>query len=177
MKITIGGMPGSGKSIVGKYVAEKLGYKFYSIGGIRRELAMKRGLTINDYNALDEDTDSEVDEFQKKLAQGDENFVVEGRLGYHFIPNSLKLYFDCDLKVAADRIFKASRPSEDKGSSPEETHNKLNERIASDRERYKKHYGLDCYDKSQFDYVIDTTNMDLEEVERNVLKIIKKYLI
>ena len=46
MQITIGGMPGSGKSTIGKMLAKSLGYKYYSIGEIRRELAQKRGLTM-----------------------------------------------------------------------------------------------------------------------------------
>lgn len=177
MKITIGGMPGSGKSVVGKFIADKLGYGFYSIGSIRRELAQKRGMTINEFNALDEDTDKYVDDFQKELGKTKDNFVVEGRLSYHFIPDSFKLYFDCDLKVAAARIFKASRPSEDKGKSAKETYEKLKERIDSDCRRYGRRYSLDCYEKSQFDCVVDTTNLGLEEVKRKVLKIVEKRLV
>lgn len=176
MKITIGGMPGSGKSVVGRFIAEQLGYGFYSIGSIRRGLAEKRGMTINDYNALDEDTDKEVDDFQKKLGREEDNFVVEGRLSYHFIPDSLKIYFDCDLKVAAERIFKASRSTEGKGGSPEDIHERLKERIQSDCDRYERHYGLDCYDKGQFDYVIDTTGLSLDEVKSEVLEVVKERL-
>ena len=70
MKVTIGGMPGSGKSIVGRALAQVLGYKFYSMGDIRRELAKKRGLTISQYNDLEEDTDTPVDDFQRELGKG-----------------------------------------------------------------------------------------------------------
>lgn len=173
MKITIGGMPGSGKSVVGKFLAEQLGYEFHSIGSIRRGLAEKRGLTINEYNALDENTDKEVDDFQRDLGKNKDNFVVEGRLSYHFIPDSFKVYFDCDLRVAAGRIFKVSRVTEGKDNSSEETYGGLNERIRSDRKRYKRYYGLDCYDTSQFDYVIDTTSLSLDEVKKKVLGAVK----
>lgn len=176
MKITIGGMPGSGKSVVGKFIADKMGYKFHSIGSIRRNLAEKRGMTLNEYNKLDEDTDTEVDDFQRKLGIKSDDFVIEGRLSYHFIPDSFKIYFGCDLRVAAERIFKTSRTTEDKGNSPEETYKKLNERVKSDKKRYGKHYGLDCYDESQFDYVVDTTDLSLDEVKDKVLKIVKNRL-
>ncbi|MFH0752376.1 MAG: cytidylate kinase family protein [archaeon] len=176
MKITIGGMPGSGKSVVGKFLAGKLGYQFYSIGSIRRDLAAKRGMTINEFNQLNENTDQEVDDFQKRLGAEKDKFVIEGRLSYHFIPDSFKIYFDCDLRVAAERIFKTSRTTEDKGDSPEETYDKLRERVDNDCKRYGQYYNLNCYDTAQFDYVIDTTNLSLEEVKKRVLGIVKKKL-
>ncbi|MCX6741353.1 MAG: AAA family ATPase, partial [Candidatus Parcubacteria bacterium] len=46
MIITLSGKPGSGKTTVAKILAEKLGYKFYSTGDLRGQMAMKRGLTI-----------------------------------------------------------------------------------------------------------------------------------
>ena len=174
MKVTIGGMPGSGKSVVGKYVAEKIGYDFLSIGSIRRDLAAKRGLTINEYNSLNEDTDSEVDEYQKRLGREKDNFIIEGRLSFHFIPDSLKIYFHCNLRVAAERIFKASRLNEDKGTSPDEAYERLKERVDSDKARYEEHYHVDAYDGLQFDYIIDTTDMPLDEVKAKVLEILKK---
>ncbi len=174
MKITIGGMPGAGKTVVGKYLAEKLGLKFYSMGSIRRSMAEKRGLTINEFNDLKENTDKQVDEFQRELGKKEDDFIFEGRLSFHFIPDSVKIYFDCDLKVAAQRIFKTSRTTEQKGSSVEETCRNLKGRIENDRKRYSKYYKVDCYDKKNFDYVIDTTKLSLEEVEKKARGIIKK---
>jgi len=174
MKITIGGMPGSGKSIVGQSVAQALGYKFYSIGGIRRELAKKRGLTIGQYNALDEDTDTQVDDFQRELGKKGDDFIIEGRLSFHFVPDSLKVYFDCDLMTAAERIFKTSRTTEDKGKTVKEAYDNLKARIDSDRERYRRYYDLDAYDRSKFDFVIDTTRLSLDDVRKKVLDFVKK---
>ncbi len=174
MKITIGGMPGSGKTVVGQFLAQGLGYEFYSIGGIRRELAKKRGLTIGQYNALEEDTDTEVDNFQRELGKKGDKFIIEGRLSFHFVPDSLKLYFDCDMMESAKRIFNTSRTTEDKGKSVKETFENLKSRVDSDRLRYKKYYNLDAYDKSQFDFVIDTTKLPLEEVQKKVLEFVKK---
>jgi len=50
MIITIGGEPGSGKSTVANIVAQKLGYKHYSTGDLRGEIAMRHGLTIDELN-------------------------------------------------------------------------------------------------------------------------------
>jgi len=55
MIITISGLPGSGKTSVGKLIAERLGYEFLSIGDLRGSFASKKGLTIDELNKLGED--------------------------------------------------------------------------------------------------------------------------
>lgn len=174
MKITIGGMPGSGKTKIGTLVAKKIGYPFYSMGDIRRELAQKRGLTISQFNNLKENTDKEVDDFQRELGKKKKDALFEGRLSFFFIPDSLKIYLDCDMRVAAERIFNADRATEEKSGTVDETLERLDERVDNDRKRYRKYYGVDCYDKKHFDYVIDTSRLSIAEVENKVLEIIKK---
>jgi len=39
MRITISGTPGSGKTVVGKYLSKKLNLKYYGIGELMREFA------------------------------------------------------------------------------------------------------------------------------------------
>ena len=51
MIITISGNPGSGKSTVAKIVVEKLGLKRVYAGGIMRELALDRGITLEEFMA------------------------------------------------------------------------------------------------------------------------------
>ena len=69
MIISISGVPGSGKTSVAKIIADKLGMNFYSMGNMRGKMALDRGMTIDELNALGEKeafTDAEVDEYQKK---------------------------------------------------------------------------------------------------------------
>jgi cytidylate kinase len=174
MQITIGGTPGSGKSVIAKYLAEKFNLKYYSIGNIRRELAKKRGLTILEYNQLDEDTDTEVDNFQKELSK-EEDIIVEGRLAFYFLPQSIKIFLDVSPEEAADRIFNDPRDSESSYLSKKELVIDIVKRKENDKERYKKLYGIDPYDKKNFDFVLDTTNLSLEEVKDQVLKFILSF--
>lgn len=54
-QISIGGVPGAGKTTCGKKIAELLGYNFYSAGDFRREIAeLKFDTDINTLNALEE---------------------------------------------------------------------------------------------------------------------------
>ena len=94
MIITLGGTPGSGKSTVGKILAEELSYEFLSMGGIRREFAKKNGMTLEELNERakkDPESDNMVDEYLKELAKKD-GLIIDARLGWYFIPDSFKVW-------------------------------------------------------------------------------------
>ncbi len=179
MIITITGMPGSGKTTVVKSLAESLQVPWYSVGDLRGKMARERGMTIDEFNVLGEKeafTDKEVDEYQTKLGLSGEAFVIDGRLSWHFIPNSLKVFLDVDEDEAAKRIFHSiksgQRPDEKMRTSVDEVKHAIKERITSDQTRYQKYYQLDFLDKSNYDLVIDTTKMSQEEVCRKILELI-----
>lgn len=173
MIITISGMPGSGKSTVGKVLAKRLGYKFYSMGDLRGKMAMDRGLTIDELNELgrQEDwTDREVDEYQTKLAKKEDNFVIDGRVSFYFIPNSFKIFLIADLSEAARRVFKNQRPDEGKVDTVQELEQRMRNRIKQDDFRYKKYYGIDFQDQHNFDLVLDTTGSNIDETVDKIMK-------
>ena len=112
MVISITGSPGSGKSTIAKMLATALNVPWYSVGDLRGKMAQERGMTIDELNALGETeafTDHDVDEYQKKLGESGESFIIDGRLSWHFIPSSLKVFLNVDPTVAATRIFGASK--------------------------------------------------------------------
>lgn len=177
MIISISGYPCSGKSTVAKVLAEKLGFNFYSMGDMRGKMAMDMGITLDELNKIGETdplSDNKVDEYQKKLAETEDNFIIDGRLSFHFIPQSKKVYLHVDEMKAAKRLCKAhnesARPDEDKIYNIEEALAKNRQRVESDRKRYASHYdGLDCYDTSKYDYVIDTTNQTIDETVEEII--------
>jgi len=169
MIISISGVPGSGKTSVAKILAAKRGMTFYSMGNLRGKMAKERGMTIDELNKIGEQdatTDTSVDEYQKQLGTKEDNFVIEGRLSWHFIPNSFKIFLACDPKESARRIFEARRhAAEERSDEPlytsvEEAERDIAERVASDKRRYAKYYGVDYQDPSHYDLVIDTTAMN-----------------
>ena len=108
MIISLGGTPGSGKTTIAKLLAQKLNWPHYYMGALRRQKAKKRGLTLAEYNKLGETdpiTDTEVDEYQTQLGKTKDNFIIEGRTSWHFIPHSLKIYLIVDEQTGAERIF------------------------------------------------------------------------
>jgi len=174
MKITISGTPGSGKSTMGKLLAEKLNYTYYDMGEVRRELAKKHKMTLEELNKLGERedwTDTQADALSVEIGKKHDNFVFVARLAYHFIPGSVKIYLECDIKEGAKRIFKDKRTGE-KYESIKEMEKKLNERMESDKLRYLKYYDINPYNKSNYDIVIDTTFLSVEEVLERILDVV-----
>jgi cytidylate kinase len=167
MIISISGNAGSGKSTAAKKLAQALGWPRYYMGGMRREMAAKRGMTIEEYNALgerDDTTDKEVDVYQKELGATQDNFIIEGRTSYYFIPHSFKIFLDVDEKEGARRVFKELQKTNKRNEG--ENLNTVNDVLESHRRRkdsdmirYKRYYGIDAYDKKNFDLVIDTTHL------------------
>lgn len=180
MIITIAGKNGSGKSTVAEFLAKKLKLKHYSIGDLRGEIAMKMGITIDELNKIGEKedwTDKIADEFQKELGKKQDNFVIDGRLSYHFIPNSIKIYLKVTDQVAADRIFNNQRPDEPKKNSVSDVKKMLVERYKNDRKRYKHYYRIDIEDLKNYDIVIDTSNLSKEQMENLVLDAVNKFKV
>lgn len=176
MIITIGGRSGAGKTTVARALAKKLKYKFYSIGDLRGKMAMERGMTIDELNEIGKKeiwTDKEVDEFQRKIGQKENNFVIEGWLSFYFIPHSFKVFLDVDPLVGAQRIFKNQRPDEPKQKTVAGVLKMIKKRMAESQKRYKKYYGVDCFSKKCYDLVIDTTNLKIFQVVNQILNELK----
>lgn len=176
MIITISGMPGSGKTSVARLLAEKLKFKFYSMGDIVEKFATDNKMTLMEFNRMrDEDNkwDMMIDMYQKSLSMAEKDLVIDGLTSFYVIPNSVKVFLDVKPEVGAERIFKAKR-SEEPYKSLSESLKAVKKRINDDKARYEKIYGVDCHDKSNFDLVLDTLGLTVDEAVKSVLDFIKK---
>ena len=182
MIITLGGLPGAGKSTIKSLLANELGLKAYSMGDMRGEMAKSRGLTIdqlNDIGLTDASTDNEVDEFQKTLGETQDDFVIDGAMSWYFIPQSKKIYLAVNPKVAAERIFadrqnNPNRTDEPEYSSVENTQQALAARATHNDTRYQKWYSASYLNPKNYDLVIDTTSLTTDEVLKQILKFVAK---
>ncbi|KKR14243.1 MAG: Cytidylate kinase [Candidatus Falkowbacteria bacterium GW2011_GWA2_39_24] len=146
MIISISGLPGAGKSALAKAVADKLKWPCYSMGNLRRATAKEQG-----------------------------DFVIEGRTSWHFIPQSYKIFLTVDPQVGAQRIWydlqQNNERNEDRDlQSVADVQASNQERIASDTRRYAKYFKIDAYDPANYDFVLETSNLSIEEMVEKVYR-------
>lgn len=180
MIISIGGQPGAGKTTVGKLLAEKLGFDFYDMGLLRRKSAEDKGMTLEEYNEYGithPETDHDVDNYQKKLGETSDNFVIQGRTSYHFVPNSIKIFLTVEKHEGVRRIMgdtASSRASEVTSSVHEEMLKTIAKRQEADRLRYEQLYNINPLNLAQYDIVIDTTNLSIPETLEKIIAFLEK---
>lgn len=181
MIITISGDIGSGKSTTGKLLKEKLNYNYLSTGAIQRQIAQEMGLTTLELNKLTEsrkDIDDRIDGYTQALNYATENFVVDSRLAWHFIPSSYKVFLLCDEKIAAERISKdRNRKSDEENRAVRFLIEKIKERRKSEKERFKRIYHVDFEDLSNYDQIIDSAYFLPEEIVELILEGIENYYL
>jgi len=177
MIITISGKPGSGKSTIAKMLAEKYNLKKYSTGDFFRAKAREKGLSLHEYSVLAEqeaEHDNETDLWQTQLGKRENNFIIDGRLSHKFIPNAIKIFLDVDKNIGAMRIMNEKRDGEQAMDEKHALH-LWEVRASSEQKRFHEYYKIDHHDFSQYDFVLDTSNLTKQEVLEKISGFITKH--
>jgi cytidylate kinase len=170
VKIVISGPPGSGKTTQAKLIAEHFNLEYFSAGRIFREIAEKRGLSLEELSiqALrDPSIDVEVDRRTLQAAERD-NIVIDGHLAAWIVSDivDFRIYVTAPLALRVLRI--ASRD----GVPVEKALRETLVRETSQKRRFLEQYGIEIDDLSIFDLVINTKQIGIREA----FEIIKKAL-
>lgn len=166
--ISITGDLGSGKSTVSRMLSTQLSFEHTSTGEIQRSMASKyrmSTLELNEYATKNPQVDREIDAHLIAFGKAEQqnSLVVDSRLAWHFLPKSLKVFLYLDVSKAADRVIGDSRQSEEY-ESKEEAVEKLLRRKKLENSRFLSLYGIDCGKLSNYDLVIDTSEISAQEV-------------
>jgi len=166
-KITISGYAGTGKTTVGKMLADRLNWPFRSVGNFAREFAEKEfGMSINEFQAKCE-KEPRLDDFVnlkfRDLCNGDEHIVADFRLGFHFVERSMNILFVLSEEEAFKRLSGAGRRME---LTDFESMRLRNENM---RRRFFEKYGVDFADADNYDLVIDTSRKTPDEIVERIL--------
>ena len=186
MIITISGTPGSGKSTVAKLLVKEMSLERLYAGGEFRKLASEKGMTnegLVEYAKTHPKVDIELDERistqARKIESTGKDIIAEGRMQYHFIPESIKIFVKVKLEEGAKRIYKdlqdsatSTERNEDAVNSLQETIDKVAKRQEEDKKRYIEIYKTDYLDESNYDLVIDTTSITAQEATDKVREFI-----
>jgi predicted cytidylate kinase len=182
--ITLGGLPGSGKSTVKRILAERLGYKMLSTGDFVREMAHARNLTLEELNELiirDKSLDEEIDARLIELEEHGDQYVVDSHLAFHFIPSGFSVLLSVSEETSAVRIFEdAHSPTRIKSGDTmqtlEEARERTRRRIANHVERYQEHYGVHPYKADAYDLCVDTEQCTPEEAAERIIAAYRAWL-
>ena len=173
MKITLAGSPGAGKSTLRKMLAEHYGLSTKCTGDFMRELSREHGFEditkfLVEYVSNHPEVDRHIDEEQRMFGKSNDNFVLDAHLGFHFVPDSIRLCLVCELEEASNRILKDGHRKNEVSKSINESIVASQKRKDTMRKNYLNLYKVDIDDPKNFDLVLDTTKLTSLEVFKNI---------
>lgn len=170
MRITISGPPGSGKTTACGKLSEKLGVEAVVFGKIFRQLAAEKHLTLTQLGEIaekDPSIDHMIDDRILEVARDNDNLILESRLSAYMLSRNdipaFKIYIDASPEVRMQRIGVRE------GSTLEQAIEETIDRQRSEAKRYLQYYGIDIGDLSVYDLVVNTDDLDPEQVLETIL--------
>lgn len=179
MNVTITGNLGAGKTSVCNEL-KKMGYDVISGGDIYRTYAQEHGITIVELNEMaktDRSVDIQIDERTKKLGTEVDHTIFDSRMAWYFVPDALNIFLAVDAKTAAKRVYADElRKGEEiySNSDCEYTEKELQKRAELERERFIEMYGVDYFDQSHYDVIINTEKLTPREVAKEIDQLVKR---
>lgn len=176
MYITIAGELGSGKSTVAKLIHKKYGFEIYSTGTVQREIAKEKGITTLELNVLmandiDNDYDKLIDNKTVEIAKAnlDKDVIFDSRMAWHFVEQSFKVYVIVDNYVAANRVIKEDRGSEEHYNTIDEAAEGLYKRKKIEDSRFFEMYHVNTLNFENYDLVVDSTDISPDELAEFII--------
>ncbi|MFW9896359.1 MAG: (d)CMP kinase [Candidatus Thorarchaeota archaeon] len=175
MILTISGLHGTGKSLIGKIISQKLGINYYSTGQAFRDLAKETNLTLEeftDYVEKNPHIDKSLDDRIIEIALKD-NIIIDSQLSAYILESiaDFKILLTCPLKIRVTRM--AERDNSNYQDKLKETLVREESELA----RYNKLYGINLNDQVKtenlYDLIIDTAELSVEEILDLILSALK----
>ena len=170
--VTVGGPPGSGKSTAGRLVASALGLEFRSAGDLFRAEARRRGMDLaafGQYAATHPEVDRELDRSMQALASPGR--LLDGRIQGPLCRRAGVAVYD--VVVTAREDVRVQRVANRDGQSVEEARRLVREREASERDRYRRFYGIDL-EQEPASLVVDSSDRPPRAVAEAILAFVRE---
>ena len=111
-----------------------------------------------------------------KIKRPNEIWIFDSRMAFDNIQDAFSVRLTVNSKEAARRLFyDTSRGEEDRYSSIEEAEKAREERRIGEVKRYLERYGVNLEDESNYDLIIDTSNLRVEDIAKIILEKEKMY--
>lgn len=167
-KITISGKICTGKSSLFRTLVEKLHWPTFASGAYFRQYAKEHQLVLNDAAEQNKNVTMEVDMMVKRKLSEEGNLLLDAWLGGILaddLPGVLKVLLVCDDQERFKRFAKRENVS------PEEAKKEVLQRDRSWFEKVRViHERDDFFDPKNYNLVIDTTNLTMEQITDRVMR-------
>jgi len=180
MILCISGFHGTGKTTVGKKVAERLNLDYYSTGQAFRDLANEYKMNLEDFSKYVEDNpeiDEKLDNKVIQMARKKDDIVLESLLSGYILQGKS----DCSILLKAPLEIRVKRMVERDNSDFKEKLKETKIREKSEIQRFIDLYNIDLTDRelrsNVFDLIIDTGNLSVEEVVEKIINYLEKQKI
>ena len=178
--ISLGGELASGKGTVSKILMKQLNFGIYKNGDYFRNLAKEMGMDVTTFNIYVEEhpeIDRKIEYSATEYAETHDNFIIDARLGWYAVPESFKVYLKVNIDIAAERAFNdPNRKSSESFATVEEQKKDMIKRYNLENERYFQLYGVRKEDESNYDFVLDTSDLTPNEVADKIKEEYFKWL-
>ena len=174
MHITLTGNLGSGKSTICRILESEYGFEIYSTGKVQRKIAEELGLTVLEMNqrmCSDPSYDHMIDERTARISreEADAKICFDSRLAWHFAEKSFKVFLSVDINEAARRVFNDNRGDVEKYKDLADAKAQLIARASTEDARYREIYGINYFDFSNYNLVLDSTTCTPEFLAERIL--------
>lgn len=169
--VAIGGPPGSGKSTAGRLAAGSLGLEFRSAGEEFRRAGRERGMDVDAFGRYAEshpEVDEELDRAMLELASPGR--LLEGRLtGPLCRKKGIPVHY---VIVTASEDERVRRVATRDGQTIAEARERIRARETSERERYRRLYGIDL-DRETPDLTVDATGPPPNDIAEAIVSFVR----
>lgn len=175
--IVVSGCSCAGSTSIGRYLATRLAFEFFSVGEFVRNTMVRMG----DYGIqqgyssggilLLEKTQLQIDQDQVRVA-GKGNVVIDSKLGLFLLKDQLGF----GVWLHAKEETRAIRLSERSGLSYHDAISSLRERETSENEIWKRLYGVDVHSRGseRANLSLDTTSLSIDECVTLIESVLNK---
>ncbi len=173
--VTVSGLPGSGTTTVCGVLQRHLGWVYLNAGAIFRQLAAEAGLDLATYGRraeLDGSIDCRLDARMVAMARQEGHAILEGRLtGWmakrHQLP-ALRCWVDAPISVRAARVSQRDQQPLDEAITG------MQQREASEAQRYKAFHSIDITEYSVYHVVLDSEHRSADQIADHIISCLRE---
>lgn len=153
--IALSGQCSTGKSTLGRVLAEKLDLKYVDVGSEYKKITKNLSLKIENFGSIPEEQLRLIDDEFKKRMLNEHNIIWDSRLSCYLAQKNPEIF---KIFCKADFLVRAQRTSQRDAISFEEAKQRIMDRDKEEMRVFKRLYGIsDINNEKWIDLCIDTS--------------------